>query len=236
VQAAAEVVDEGGSAKVVVVVQQPGQRATILRGCTAWKIKPAADLLVTGDAPALLNRVILLDGIVYGRADPAAVAEMHGRHWMKLEPGAPARSGGPDAGTAAWGQVLNPGSDLRGLAAAARLEAHGEERLGELRAAHYRGVAKAADLLEAEKGLTGEQLDWLLGRLRGDGSSSVAVDLWLDEDSRLVRMVERTETALGVETVTASYSDYGTLVNIQAPPVADTADAGDVGHAAVRIL
>jgi hypothetical protein len=233
VEAAALAVDKEGSAKVVLVSEPPGRARTTLQGSTAWKIKPAADLAVTGGS-TLPSRMILLDGVMYGLNNEEQARAAGGKHWVKVDPAALVGLGGSGAKAAAgartataWGQQLNPGSDLRGLARAARVELVGPEKLDGAGTMRYRCTAMAADLIDAEDALTPEQRSSLLGELVAEGGSSVTVDLWIDDESRLLRAVEQTETAGGTDVSTTTYSDYGTEVNIQAPPLEDTADLAE---------
>jgi len=236
VWAAAEAVEKAGSAKVVVVSVVPGEPETTLQGFAAWKIKSAADLSVAGDY-RMPDRMILLDGIVYGLGGLPGVPEgnLGGRHWVKLDPKALEALGRRGAAAAegvravvCWGQQLNPAATLRGLAGAAEITRVGEETLGTADTVRYRATVRPSALPgTADAIVAGHRTGERARPTAGDGST-VTLDLWIDAEGRLLRSVERTRTAKGTRTTSTTYSDYGVEVNIQAPPLADTADMAEL--------
>lgn len=54
------------------------------------------------------------------------------------------------------------------------------------------------------------------------------VDVWIDRGDRLVKRVQRADTASGAFCGTVHYADYGARASAERPPSRDTVDFKDV--------
>lgn len=96
-------------------------------------------------------------------------------------------------------------------------------------ATHYRLTVSLDAVLDA---LDGDARDVMADLLAALGLDTLDVDVWLDDDGRVIRL--QTDLDLGDDglvTVTVDYQDFGSDVEIAIPEVADAVDATAFGLA-----
>ncbi|MEU0072734.1 hypothetical protein ABZ027_24745 [Streptomyces sp. NPDC006332] len=169
----------------------------------------------------------VVDGIVYQKP-PAGQREPlpEGKAWMKIDPARLPRSGSGDARVSdpvqpfGYVEKLDSGEVTR----------IGTQTLNGTRTTRYRVNIDVSTLARGDGGQARELRRQL-------GTSSIPVDLWLDEEGRLrqetVRLTlrplrdssptDREDTRV-TSTTTLRFDDFGTRVSVQPPPSAQTAD------------
>jgi hypothetical protein len=145
----------------------------------------------------------MVDGVAYldfGGLDLGVLAPTDGKRWVKLDLGGLTDALGPDA-TGAFGPQT-PGSALEMLRElSGNVEQVGEETIAGHRAVHYRAAIDAA------------------------GTSS-PVDVWIDDDDRVVKM--QLSMPEGAGELTMQITEFGVPVDVVAPPEEEVADMGDL--------
>ncbi|MER6155150.1 hypothetical protein ABT147_06330 [Streptomyces sp. NPDC001868] len=119
---------------------------------------------------------------------------------------------------------VTPNQSVRLLLASGDADRTGEEDVRGERTTHYAGTVDVADLQERDANLGEEARAELAEQLTASGITTVAIDLWIDDDNLLVKKTEEAETANGVVNSTVHYSDYGIDVTTEKPPAGDTVD------------
>ncbi|MGW5333641.1 hypothetical protein [Streptomyces bauhiniae] len=161
----------------------------------------------------------------YARMSDTFAERAGGRHWIKYGYADLAR-GGEGFGTYLKDQMRNttPNQSVKMLLASGDVRRVGAERVRGVRATHYRGQVRVADLAARDSGLSARELAGLKRQLDQAGVRTETVDLWIDRRNLLVKKVERADTAQGSLVSTAYYRDYGVRVSAEAPPASDTRD------------
>ncbi|WP_411081828.1 hypothetical protein [Streptomyces sp. cmx-18-6] len=161
----------------------------------------------------------------YANMGDAFAANIGGKHWIRYAYKDLAQLGGP-AGDVLKEQLQNstPEQGVKALLAAGDLKKVGQEDVRGVSATHYSGTVDVAELTTKGTALDAEQIAALKKQLEAAGVTTQTVDIWVDENDLLVKKSERGETALGPVNSTVLYSDYGTKVSVEKPPVDDTVD------------
>lgn len=203
---------DGGDGSLTMVVQPPG-------------------------APAQEIELRAVDGTSYLRV-PGLEARQPGKRWLRIDPAAPAGGQGPADALA----QQDPLAMVRLLESATDFEEAGE---GEVRGDHvtlHRGALDLAELAEAEEPGAAAQL-------RDMGLARVPAEVAVDDEGRLRRVAFTLDLAAlaaasggatpggpAEGTFTVELFDFGTPVEVQAPPAAEVTDvpagAGQVPAAA----
>jgi hypothetical protein len=203
---------EGGDGTMTMVVQAPG-------------------------APPQEMEFRAVDGTSYVRV-PGLEAQQPGKRWLRVDPAAPAAPRGPADAMA----QQDPLAMVRLLESAADFE---EAGAGEVRGdpvTLHRGVLDLAELAEAEE-------PGAAGQLRDMGLAEVPAEVAIDDDGLLRRVAFTLDLAAlaaasggatpggpAEATFTVELFDFGTPVEVKAPPAAEVTDvpagAGQVPAAA----
>ncbi|MEV6616003.1 hypothetical protein AB0N31_19495 [Streptomyces sp. NPDC051051] len=165
----------------------------------------------------------------YARMGDAFAEQAGGKHWIKYPYDALETLGG-GSGAYLKDQMENstPNQSVKLLLASGDVRRVGEETVRGERTTHYSGTVEVADLAGRNSSLSESQLADLKEQLEQAGVTTETVDIWVDEDDLLVKKVEKGRSANGTYSQTAYYSDYGTPVDTEAPPAADTADFSEL--------
>jgi hypothetical protein len=165
----------------------------------------------------------------YARMSDKFAQQAGGKHWIRYGYDDLAKFGG-GSGAYLKDQMQNttPNQSVKLLLASGDVEKVGAETVRGRRTTHYSGTVDVADLATKSSDLSASQLAGLRKQLTAAGVSTEKVDIWVDGDDLLVKKVEKGELTSGTMTSTAYYSDYGTKVSAQEPPVGDTADFKDL--------
>ncbi|MFE9791987.1 hypothetical protein ACFYRL_09600 [Streptomyces goshikiensis] len=156
----------------------------------------------TGD-----TRSIMLGDTVYSHMDKP----VDGKVWMRMEL---AKDGKP-------GVRLNedPAEYLAMLLGQQKLAFVGSERTGGAETRHFKAALTNEDLLKAdESGKVMEEKDRAYLHEALKKISAVEVDLWIGADGHPARVDSVTTGEEGTSKTTATFSDYGSVPAITAPP------------------
>jgi hypothetical protein len=167
---------------------------------------------------------------MYVNMGPEVAKKTGGKHWIKYDYDDLARYAGA-SGDVMRDQIQNnnPTQSVRMLLASGDVKKVGTETIGSDRTTHYAGNVDVADFTEkSSKTLTKEQLDEFKRQLQQSGVTTEHIDIWVNGDDLLVKKIESAHTTQGDLKATAYYTDYGTPVRVQAPPLTDTADFTDL--------
>ncbi|MGW0578529.1 hypothetical protein ACWD25_21745 [Streptomyces sp. NPDC002920] len=161
----------------------------------------------------------------YAKMGDTFAEQSGGKHWIKYAYDDLESLGG-SSGAYLKDQMQNttPNQSVKLLLASGDVEKVGEEKVRGQQTTHYSGTVEVADLAEKNSNLSRSQLDELKKTLEQAGVTTETVDIWVDGDDLLVKKVEKGQTSSGAYSQTAFYSDYGTQVSAQQPPVSDTVD------------
>ncbi|MEU0005355.1 hypothetical protein ABZ079_13955 [Streptomyces sp. NPDC006314] len=183
---------------------------------------------LTSQGTTVEQRVV--DGVVYQKPSGKQRGTVPGgKTWTKIDLARLARNG-----SAGRSQVSDPAEPVRYLKGVGSEDVTriGTQTLDGTRTTHYRVSVPVSALSRGNAGQEQELRRQL-------GKSSLPLDLWLDEQGRLrqesVRLTlhplkQRTpgrENAAVTSTTVLRFSDYGTDVQVSAPPAEDTADVTD---------
>lgn len=165
----------------------------------------------------------------YARMGDAFAEQTGGKHWIKY-PYAALETLGGGSGAYLKDQMENstPNQSVKLLLASGDVRRVGEEKVRGERTTHYSGTVEVADFATRNSSLSESQLADLRKQLEQAGVTTQTVDIWVDDENLLVKKVEKGESANGVYSQTAYYSDYGTPVDTEVPPAADTADFSEL--------
>lgn len=217
----------GGTAKMDVTskVVADGQ-ALSAHGSGVADLKDGSSrVTLTSQGTTVEQRVV--DGVVYQKPSGKQRGTVpDGKTWMKIDPARLAKNG-----SAGRSQVSDPAEPVRYLKGVGSEDVTrlGTQTLDGTRTTHYRVSVPVSALSSGNAGQERELRRQL-------GKSSLPLDLWLDEQGRLrqesVRLtlhpLKQTTPGKGSAAVTSTtvlrFSDYGTAVQVSAPPARDTAD------------
>ncbi|MEU9666827.1 hypothetical protein AB0E25_14780 [Streptomyces bobili] len=165
----------------------------------------------------------------YARMGDVFAEQAGGKHWIKYPYEALETLGG-GSGAYLKDQMENstPNQSVKLLLASGDVRRVGEETVRGAHTTHYSGTVEVADLATRNSSLSDRQLADLKKQLEQAGVSTETVDIWVDDENLLVKKVERGQAANGAYSQTAYYSDYGTPVDTEVPPAADTADFSEL--------
>jgi hypothetical protein len=220
VQAASQRTAEAGTARMSLVVEveaAEGSGRITSEGVLALD-GSAADLRATLPADLLDEevalRVLVAEGTTYLQVDGLPLLS---GTWIEVgEAGGPL---GVDA-DAATGGVDGALEALREVTDVTEV---GVEEVGGVSATHYRATLDAGDLadgLAALGSLASKDVSEALG------STTVTIDVWIDEQGRLVRLEEQVPLpGDGSASITYALSDFGVPVEVEAPAGAVNLDA-----------
>lgn len=230
------------SAKVRMTMEMPSgskESGTMrISGVQGWD--PAVmDMVVSGsaltdgapDAPSQV-RMVMVDNVMYMDMGTAQAAAMGGKRWMKLDFKAAAAATGNEAMQKQMSAGLenmnqDPSQQLALLLESPNLKHLGSEKVGGVRAEHYKGTLTFEEMLDANKassGLTEQQRKTVIANTKKAGIKGYDTELWVNADHYPVRMAVGMETSEGTMELRADYSDYGAAADVQAPPAKDTVD------------
>jgi hypothetical protein len=175
--------------------------------------------------------VRVVDGVLYmnvgdllGAAGPAATQELGGKHWFKLDASALTDRSTP-SGLGALGSG-NPTSTLDALrGVSSDVTVLGSDTVRGVDTTHY---AVTIDLSKALDRVPVGERDAATKGLKMLGAGSVPAEVWIDGHGCPRKLVmnlggaEGSGTSLGA--LTMEMYDYGTTVEVHAPPADDTVD------------
>jgi hypothetical protein len=238
-RAAFKKTSEAKSSKVRMTMTMPaaaGGGTMEISGVQGWD--PAVmDVTMKGPASTAgapeQTRMVMLDNVLYTNMGAKQAAQMDGKHWMKMDFTAFADGSGDAAlqkQMANGMESLNqdPAQQLALLLESPNLKHVGPEKVDGVQTQHYKGTLSFEEMLDANKSadsmLSEKERKDLVASVEKAGMKGYDTQVWVNEDNYPVKMVVGMKMAQGTMDMTAHYSDYGTEIDVQAPPAGDTVD------------
>ncbi|WP_051722903.1 hypothetical protein [Streptomyces albus] len=229
VAAAYQKTAEARTAEITLITEvETGEEDAVLRGSGVIDLKRGtSDMVLKAPGTRIEQRTV--DGVVYQKR-PAGQREQlpDGKTWMSYD----LRKLGAQAGTGA--QIADPASTLayaKGITEK-DVEKIGEETLDGVSTTHYEVAVDVRSLVRNNE-LMGEALEDTVG-------STLPLHIWLDDEGRLRQQTmeldinasgaggERSASPDEVSVATTlKLGEFGTEVDVEPPPAADTADMTD---------
>jgi hypothetical protein len=171
----------------------------------------------------------IVDGVIYMNLGsfPGASGELGGKQWVKLDPSS--LDEGMLGDLAGQTDSASPKTGLEYLQGlSGDVEDLGQEDVNGQPATHYRASIDYTKVLDELPDASQEARD-ALAKLR-----TVPADVWIDGQDRIVKMHLTMDASAfgagaGSAEVTMELSDFGTPVDVQAPPAEDTVDLSELG-------
>lgn len=171
------------------------------------------------------------DGTVVYMKMPAATALPDGKPWIRFDFQTVGESMGLDFGALMQAGTSDPTQSLQYLrGASGEVETIGEEEVRGETAIHYRATIVFDKIVEQAPA---EQRDRLRPTIEvmkeWVGSAGVPVDVWIDDEGRMVRLDQRFEYAAGPAAgtsmaMTLEMYDFGVEVDVEVPPASQVTD------------
>jgi hypothetical protein len=164
--------------------------------------------------------------VLYVNAPALTAMIPGGKTWVRLDLEQAAKSAGVDLNGMLAQAAQNPADVLDMLKAAGSVQTVGTETVDGAQTTHYKATI---DLAKAAGTVGGPAQQAVQSLIDQGGPSTIPAEVWIGDDG-LVRKLTVDET-VGSGNDTASVhlnlglSDYGTAVNVTAPPSDDTLDA-----------
>ncbi|MGX4694191.1 hypothetical protein [Streptomyces sp. JNUCC 63] len=217
------------SARMTVTTKAVAEGQSVAaRGSGVVDLKGGASrMTLTSQGSTIEQRVV--DGVVYQKPSGSQRVDLPGgRTWMKIDLNRLSRSGSAASRVSDPAEPLHYLEDLR----SGDVTRVGGDTVDGADTTHYRADVPVSALARGNASRAEELRRQL-------GTSSVPVDLWLDDRGRLrqesVRLTlhplkQRTpgkQDTKVISTTLLKFSDFGTRVNVAPPPAGDTADVTD---------
>ena len=118
---------------------------------------------------------------------------------------------------------------LRGLSSG--VTRVGSDEVRGVQAMHYHAETSLQKVLAS---LPAAQRQSFEAIVKSYGSASIPIDIWVDGDGRIVRMVTATSLDVNGQSVQSDvqvdYFDFGVPVDVTVPPAGQVADLGGLGN------
>lgn len=224
-RASSNALQDAGSARFTM--QMSGDQIEMKATGVVDTKAPATEIQMTmsakGKTVTMTQR--LVDGVAYMKSDLLAQMGMGG--WLKIDLSAAGLDvdelsrlgGGSDADPTSQSQFLNGLEDVKNL---------GTEDVDGVTTTHYKGAANLKTAFDEVTKKLGEDSDAAKSlqkmMMQIGGGTPIPVEAWIDAQNRPVKLTYT--MPLGNQTVvtTLQYSDFGTPVNVQAPPANEVRD------------
>ncbi|WP_199547345.1 hypothetical protein [Streptomyces sp. N35] len=244
--AAYEKTAEAKSAKVEMTMSMPagldGGGDMKMSGVMGWD-PTVLDMTMSGsalsagdpDAPEQI-RMVMRDNVMYMDMGKAALAEMDGKRWMKMDFGAMAdkmaeEGADPQLQKALTGGMENmnqdPAQQMALLLESENLKHLGTETVAGQKADHYKGKLTVAEMLESNDSLDfleGKDREELLKNMEKSGIKGYDTEVWVNKDGYPVKMDVGMESPEGTVEIHQTFSDYGAKAQVEVPPASQTFD------------
>lgn len=230
---ASDAADAAKSAKITQTITD-GTGTHQVSGVLSWASGLQGSL--QGKIPAATAAKIGSDGTEEIRYLPNAlyinmhagdqfVKAMGGAHWIEQDYADLDQTPGSDsAQLSATMKIGDPVSVVRLLAASGTAKQVGPDTVDGVQATHFSGDV-TSETLAAGQGLSPELLNQERQLWQSQGLTKDHIDVWVDGNNRIVKRHSSLTTKTGPKEMEFKYSDYGTPVQVTAPPASDTINA-----------
>lgn len=187
-----------------------------------------SDMTLLSEGQKIRQRTV--GQIIYQQPPAQARKQLpQGKTWIKIDPG---KLKEQQEGSSDGGQLNDPAQSFGYLKGVSDKDVRklGTESVGGTKTTHYRVNLDVDKLAEDAGGAQGKQLKQQLG-------ADVPLDVWLDGDGRMRQQkmkltMKQSGSQSGAPqkasvTTTLTFDDFGTDVNVEAPPAKDTVDMTD---------
>lgn len=243
IQAAYEKTAAAKSARIHMTMSMPAVKGVgdvgeiEMSGVMGWN-PGMMDITVKGGAlgaaqgGAEQSRMVMLDNVMYMDMGEKAPEELGGKRWLKMDLKALAEKSGDAAlQKQMTGSLDNmnqdPAKQLAMLLDSPNLKHIGPEKIDGVETQHYKGRLTIDEMVATNKSFTvlsEKEREELVARMKEGGLKAYDTEVWVNKDGYPVKMDIGMETPQGTVKLSATYSDYGTKADVQAPPVRETVD------------
>lgn len=165
--------------------------------------------------------------VIYMRFPPEIGPLPDGKTWVKMDLEKLGHEAGLDLGQLMQAGQSDPTQGLDFLHGVTDVQAVGDEDVRGVPTTHYTGVVDMESLGAKDPELKA-QIDQLVQR---SGISRVPVEVWIDDNGFVRRMKQTFEGNGSLQmdmTMTTELYDFGTDVNVEAPPANDVVDFSEL--------
>ena len=225
---------DAGSARFALrmSVSTGSVKVMTMTGAGVTRFQPAAAqiaLRIAGDQAlgavngmSMVERVV--DGAVYIQSPLFAGLTGSGKQWVKVDLGDLGAGGPTDLGTG-QSDPTKMLDYLRGVTSG--VTRVGADDIRGVQATHYHAET---NLEKALSELPEAQRRSFEAMVKSYGSTRIPIDIWVDGNGRIVRMVTATSVNVGGQSVQSDvqvdYFGFGVPVHVEAPPAGQVADLG----------
>ncbi|WP_055588937.1 hypothetical protein [Peterkaempfera griseoplana] len=229
--------DSASSARMRMVERVPKVGTITASGVMSWKplsmdlTMDTSGIAGASQAGAGSLRMVMTGQVMYMNMGAKAAASLQGKHWLKMDLAAVAKSQG-GAGQQMLDQLnkqsgQDPTQSVGLITGSGNVKQVGRETVDGVSTTHYRGTVDITSLAEKQGSLgsmTATQRKQFETQMTKLGVKTMNIDLWANDQKRPVKVHETAQTANGPLDIVVDYSDYGTPVHAVAPPASDTLD------------
>lgn len=228
VASAADKTVNAGAAKVTLTMTFTGQGQTITMPGSGVADLKTGDADITIDVSKLTAQAgnqatgsqmeeISKGGIVYLKIPFKGLP--HGKQWVKIDPQQVEKAMG--LGSLAQQANDSPGNLVGVLKNAVDEQKLGQETVDGVQTTHYKTTIDTAKLVQAG---AAKAQPWMKSMLK-DTPKSMNFDVWVDSSSLIRRMTFDMGYGKASGSMTMDFSDFGTPIDVQAPPPDQVVDA-----------
>ncbi|MEV7612783.1 hypothetical protein [Streptomyces sp. NPDC089799] len=202
-----------------------------IEGEASVRLKPTVAMTMKMSNPAKAGENIdirLIDGIMYLGSEGKFLK-------VDLKTADPNAAKQLDAlGNGGGQQAENPGERANQLQSAKDVKVVGEETVEGKKTTHLSGTVTTEEMRASLATATPEQKESReksLKQLESQGIKSLAMDMWIGEDSRPVQVRTRGEGAQGPVDLTIKFLDFNQPVDVTTPPADQVVDLSELAKA-----
>lgn len=238
---AADKTQEAGSARVWMEMEMDGPTGlTNTTGDGVFDMSGKAGHMTMEmdmpDAPAGMPELgtseVVFDGTVMYMKMPALTSQIPGaKPWVSFDLEQAGKEAGVDMGALMQAGGSDPTQSMEYLrGAAGDVETLGEEEVRGIDTTHYSASISFDKIVEQAPADLRDRLEPTIEQLKEwVGSDEMPVEVWIDDEGRMVRMKQDVEYATGPAAgtsmkVTMEIYDFGTAVEVEIPPASQVTD------------
>lgn len=206
-----------------------GQKSGTAHLTGQFRLRPTVGAAITVDASgtgisAANVQVVLLGDTIYVKS-PMLSAVDGGKPWLKIS--TQGAGGQSFAGALQQAEQINPASLTKMFTSSSDVHKVGTETIDGVSTTHLAGSVKIADALTKLDVKSRANTKDLYGKL---GTRQLNFDVWVGGDSLPRKISGKSAASDGSVNFTAVFSNYGSAVNIAAPPAGDIGTFSGLGH------
>ncbi len=166
-------------------------------------------------------QVVYLDKVIYMKSAQLSQAT-GGKPWIKMDLGKEAQQSGFNLDALMnQSQQINPAEQTKMLTASKDARQVGTETINGVKTTHYTGSITVAEAMAKLDAKTRAQLKKVYEEV---GATKINFDLWADGQQLPRKLTTKVAIPQGSTTNTIIYEDYGSPVNVSAPPAGQVGD------------